>query len=210
MITQVLIRMNRAQVKFFWGALVLALLAVFLPACTNSADEKPAATTEQTAAAAEDGISLNRFATPQDVEMDHYVAAIDEALFIGVAVSPQDADNEDARTVAVYLCDGETVSQWIIEEVTGKEATLVAGDTSVDVTIADDSVSGAVVSDGGEPRPFTASRATGDAGLYRAEWTLAGIDYRIDWIVLADGRQRGGLDGKGNDIPPPPPPRIVN
>jgi len=26
--------------------------------------------------------------------------------------------------------------------------------------------------------------------------------------VLEDGRQRGSLDGKGNDVPPPPPPAL--
>lgn len=201
MITQILNRVHDAKATLFWSAVLLVLLTVFLPACTGPAEEEPAAATE-------DDISLNRFATPQDAEMDHYVAAIDDELFIGVAVSPQDANEEAPRTAAVYLCDGETVSQWIVEEISGQEATLVAGDTSVDVTLADDSVSGAVASDGEEAQPFTADLATGDAGLYRAKWTLAGVDYQIDWIVLPDGRQRGGLDGKGNDVYPPP--RIVN
>lgn len=185
--------------------MVLALLALFLPACTNLADEEPAAESEQAAGAVEEEIRLyRRFATPEDGERDHFVGAIDENLFIGIAVSPQDAQSEEPRALAVYLCDGQTVSQWLSAEITGQEATLVAGDTSVDVTIDDSSVSGMVALGDGEPRPFTADLASGNAGLYRAEWNLAGAGYQIDWVVLADGRQRGGMDGKGNDVPPPP------
>lgn len=137
--------------------------------------------------------------------MDRFVEAIDDDLFIGVAVSREGANNEEPRTVAVYLCDGQTMSQWIVEEITGQEAKLVAGDTSVDVTIVDNNVSGTVALGAGESQPFTAGLAIGDAGLYRAEWTLAGANYQVDWVVLADGRQRGGLnmDGKGNDVPRP-------
>lgn len=194
--TQILIRIKRANVTFFQSAVALALLAVFLPACTNLADEQPTAET----GAAEVTLNVERFATPEAAEMDHFVAAVDDDLFIGVAVAEPGASEEDPRTVAVYLCDGQTVSQWLIEEVTGQEATLVAGDASVDVTIADNGVSGTVALGGGEPQPFTAELATGDAGVYRAEWYLGGVDYRVDWVVLNDGRQRGPIDGKGNDV----------
>ena len=190
-------------------AVVLILLTIFLPACITLADEEPATETEHVVGKAEEDIKLyKRFTSPQDAEMDHFVGAIDENLFIGIAVSPQAVQNEEPRTLAVYLCDGQTVSQWIIEEITGQEATLTVGDTSVDVIISDNSVSGTVALRDGESQPFTAGLVTGEAGLYRAEWNLAGIDYQIDWIVLADGRQRGGLDGKGNDVYPPP--KIVN
>lgn len=197
--------MKRAKEKLLQGAMILALLALFLPACTNLADEEPAAESEKAAGAVEEDIRLyRRFAAPEDGERDHFVGAIDENLFIGIAVSPQDAQREGPRALAVYLCDGQTVSQWLSQEITGQEATLVAGDTSVDVTIDDSSVSGMVALGDGEPRPFTADLASGKAGLYRAEWNLAGAGYQIDWVVLADGRQRGGMDGKGNDVPPPP------
>ncbi len=193
--------MNGVRVSFLRGAVILALLAVFLPACSALAEGEPAAETERAAGEAEEKVRLyKRFAGSQETEMEHYVGAIDDNLFIGVAVSPEEAGSEGPRTVAVYLCDGETVSQWLREEVTGQEARLVAGDTSVDVTIADNSVSGSVTLADGASRPFTAVPATGDAGLYRAEWTLAGADYVVDWVVLADGRQRGSLDGKGNDV----------
>jgi flavin-dependent dehydrogenase len=140
--------------------------------------------------------------------MDHYVGPVDDALFVGIAVADRDASDAEPRTVAVYLCDSRDVSQWIFEEVAGQEANLEAGDTRVDVTFAEDRISGTVAMGDGEPQPFTADLATGEAGLYRASYSLGGDDYHLDWIVLADGRRRGPLDGKGNDIPPPPPPSL--
>lgn len=201
MISQRLMSMKRANVRFFYGAVILALLAMFLPACTNLADEEPETETET----AQVTLGVERFTTSQDAEMDHFVAAIDEELFIGVAVGEQDASEEEPRTVTVYLCDSQMVSQWITGEISGQEGTLVAGDSSADVTIDGDSVSGTVVLDGGESRPFTAEPAEDDAGVYRAEWSQGGVDYHMDWVVLNDGRQRGPMDGKGNDVPVVPP-----
>jgi hypothetical protein len=141
--------------------------------------------------------------------MDHFVGAVDDELFIGVAVAAQDAGEEGPRTVAVYLCDSQDVSRWLFEEIAGGEATLETGDTTVEATIADDGVSGTVALGDGEPQSFTAVPAADDtAGLYRATYSLGGVDYHLDWIVLADGRARGPLDGKGNDVPPPPPPSL--
>lgn len=200
MIAKTLIHIDRAKVRFFRSIVVMALLAVLLPACANLANETPAAETEHAVGSVENSIHIYKFATPQDAEMDHFVEAIDDNLFIGVAVSEQAANEEEPRTLVVYLCDGQDVSQWIVEEITVQEATLIADGTSVELAIADDRVSGTVTLAGGEPQPFTAALATGDAGLYRAEWNLPGADYVADWIVLADGRQRGSIDGKGNDI----------
>lgn len=188
--------MNRAKVTFFQGAVLLALLAVFLPACTNLADEESAAGTE----GAHVTLDVERFTTPEHAEMDHFVGPVDDELFIGVAVAEQGTGEEGQRTVAVYLCDSQMVSQWITGEITGQDGTLVAGESSADVTLHDDSVSGTVALDGGEPRSFTAEPANADAGVYRAELSQGGVDYRLDWVVLNDGRQRGPLDGKGNDV----------
>ena len=182
--------------SFFRGVLALALLAIFLPACTNSADEEAAAET----GGAHITLDVERFATSENAEMEHFVGPVDDKLFIGVAVAEQGAGEEERRTVAVYLCDSQMVSQWISGEITGQEGTLVAGESSADVTLADDGVSGTVALDGGEPRPFTAEPADDGAGVYRAELSQGGVDYRLDWVVLNDGRQRGPLDGKGNDV----------
>lgn len=188
--------MNRAKVTFFQGAVLLALLAVFLPACTNLAGEEPVAGTE----GAHVTLDVERFTIPERAEMDHFVGPVDDELFIGVAVAEHGGSEEGARTVAVYLCDSQMVSQWITGEITGQDGTLVAGESSADVTLRDGSVSGTVALDGGERRPFTAQPANADAGVYRAELSQGGVDYRLDWVVLNDGRQRGPLDGKGNDV----------
>lgn len=193
---QILTEMNRAQARFLQGIVLLALLAVFLPACTGLVDEEPAAET----GSAHITLDVERFTTSENAEMDHFVAAVDDELFIGVAVGQQGDGEEESRTVAVYLCDSQMVSQWITGEITGQQGTLVAGESSADVTIAGDSVSGTVALGGGEPRPFTAEPANDDAGVYRAELSQGGVDYRLDWVVLNDGRQRGPLDGKGNDV----------
>ena len=188
--------MNRAKMTFSQGALLLALLAVFLPACTGLAGEEPAAGTTGSYVT----LDVERFTIPEHAEMDHYVAAVDDELFIGVAVAEQGTGEEAVRTVAVYLCDSQMVSQWINGEITGQEGTLVAGESSANVTLGDNGVSGTVALNGGEPRPFTAEPANADAGVYRAELSQGGVGYRLDWIVLNDGRQRGPLDGKGNDV----------
>ncbi len=196
MTTQILTRVNRAKARFLQDIVLLALLAVFLPACTGLVDEEPAAEM----GTAYITLDVERFTTFENAEMDHFVAAIDDELFIGVTVGEQWDGEEEPRTVAVYLCDSQMVSQWITGKITGQEGTLIAGESSADMTIADNSVSGTVVLDGGEPRPFTAELANADAGVYRAELSQGGVDYRLDWVILNDGRQRGPLDGKGNDV----------
>lgn len=152
------------------------------------------------ASAADEDIRLYRFSTPADAEMDHFVGAVDDELFVGIALSEAAAAADEPRTLVVYLCDGRSVSKWMVEEAAGEQATVAHGDTRVELAIAEAGISGTVALDGGEPQPFAAEPATGDAGLYRAEWSLAGADYMINWIVLADGSQRGSLDGKGNDL----------
>jgi hypothetical protein len=68
------------------------------------------------------------------------------------------------------------------------------------VAFDDGEASGTVAVGDGEGRPFSGELATGRAGIYRAAYSLGDEDFAIDWIVLADGRQRGPLDGKGNDV----------
>lgn len=192
---QILTGTDRAQVKFFPRIILLALLAVLLPACGNLAGADAAAEAE----GAHVTLDVEKFTISENAEMDYFVGAIDDELFIGVAVGQEGGGEGEARPVAVYLCDSQMVSQWINGEITGQQGTLVAGESGADVTISGDSVSGTVVLDGGEPRPFTAEPANDDAGVYRAVVSQGGVDFRLDWVVLNDGRQRGPMDGKGND-----------
>lgn len=187
--------MNRSKSKFIQSAFLFALLALFLPACSSLANEEPAAELEN----AYSIIDVEKLTAPQGDSMDHYVAPVDEELFIGIAVAGQGAGGEE-RTVIVYLCDSREVSQWISGEISGQEGTLQAGDSSAEVTITDNEVSGMVALDGGEPQPFSAEAAADDAGVYLAELSQGGLDSRLGWVILNDGRQRGPLDGKGNDV----------
>ena len=194
-ITRMLTQMNGAKRPSFAGVVFLALLALFFPACTSRSDPS------QTAANGSAQVTLDaeRFMPAQDAAMEHFVAAIDDDLFIGVAVAQQGAGDEEPRTVAVYLCDGGQVSQWMRGEISGQQGILAAATASAEVTLAADSVSGVVTLDGARPQSFTAEPAADGAGIYRAEWRQGGVDYYMDWVILNDGRQRGPLDGKGND-----------
>ena len=196
------------RVRLLAVLMVIAMGVVLLSGCATATDEPPEMDIDQTTGDSEVTLDIERFTTSQDTEMDHFAGAVDDALFIGVAVTEQDAGEERPRTVAVYLCDSMDISQWLFAEVDGPEAVLETGDARVDVTLAEDQVSGTVALGDEEPRPFTAAQSAGYAGLYRARYSQGGADFHLDWVVLPDGQSRGPLDGKGNDIPPPPPPSL--
>ncbi|MFN2506068.1 MAG: hypothetical protein ABR540_17910 [Acidimicrobiales bacterium] len=60
--------------------------------------------------------------------------------------------------------------------------------------IADDEPIGTVaLSPGGPLHPFEAPAVTAPAGLYRAWGDVDGQPALGGWVVLADGRQRGGV-----------------
>jgi len=137
-----------------------------------------------------------------------YVGPVDEELFLAVVVDDASGPDE-ARTVRGYVCNHE-VGVWLHGEVDGDEVTLSSDDGVIEIegTIASGGVFGVARLGEAESKPFAATAATGDAGLYRAQATLDGVDRTAGWVVLEDGRQRGSLDGKGNDVPPPPPPAL--
>lgn len=116
-----------------------------------------------------------------------YVGAVDENLYIAVSF-PESPDT--AQEATVYLCDGET-AEHLTGEV-GAGTNMLEGETrDVEFSIADGVLSGEVIQDGKELRPFMANEATGVAGLYTAEFTFEGDEYRPYWVVLSDGSQRG-------------------
>ena len=140
---------------------------------------------------------------------DAQVGPIDDELFLAIVVDDAPGPDE-ARSVRGYVCNRE-VGVWLHGEVDGDEVTLSSDDgvIRIDGTIAGGGVFGVARLGESEPRPFTVTPASGDAGLYRAQARLDGADRTAGWVVLEDGRQRGSLDGKGNDVPPPPP-RALN
>jgi hypothetical protein len=178
------------------AAVVLGVSAGLVLAFSTMAAEEQTAATEGPYAV----LDVERLGV-EDGLAEHYVAAIDEDLFIGVVVADAGVGSAETRTVTAYLCDSQEVSQWISGEIEGQQGTLIAAESSADVTVADGSVWGTLILDGGETRLFTAESAHDDAGVYHAEFSQGGVDHRLGWVVLNDGRQRGPLDGKGNDVP---------
>jgi hypothetical protein len=116
-----------------------------------------------------------------------WVAALDEDLFVAVVDVGDGAD----RRVRAFLCDGDTVAEWLTVEEAADEVTLLGDGTTMQVVLVDDEASGTVTVDEGEPVHFTAQPATGDAGLYEGETVEDDTRHAGAWIVLEDGRQRG-------------------
>ncbi len=105
----------------------------------------------------------------------------------------------DGKRVIGYVCDSKRVSSWIdVSTVRDGKAMLIsrAGDPLGEATVSADGVSGEVTV-GGERRSFSAARASGEAGLYRAaravrkDGELRAGEVEVGWVVLADGSQRG-------------------
>lgn len=112
-------------------------------------------------------------------------------------------DGDEARAVSAYLCDGDTVAQWLFGRFDGDHVTLVGEGATVDVTFDAGTAYGIVTLGAGDERLFVAREATPDAGLFRADATIGGADYVGGWIVLADGRQAGALTLDGTIIESP-------
>jgi hypothetical protein len=118
-----------------------------------------------------------------------YVGAVDEDLYVAVSFSER-PETEQLQEATAYLCDGE-IAEYLTGEVGVETNTLEGEALDVELSFADDVVSGAVIRDGEAPRPFVANESSGDAGLYTAEFTFEGDEYRPYWVVLPNGSRRG-------------------
>jgi len=162
---------------------IAALLALaLLAACADGGGGDRALNLETLRATAPEG-------TYEATKLENaYVGPIEDDLFIGVSLTDDEA--------TVYVCDGETVMTWLTGAFDAGEVMQFGGfedGAYVKFGVQDGLVSGAV-SVPGRPSPlaFEARPATGDAGLFRAEESFDGVDHVGGWIVLEDGRQRGG------------------
>lgn len=99
----------------------------------------------------------------------------------------------------VYLCDSEEIGALFDGEV-GPGTTTLAGEmlaseaeeeVVVELSLGAGAVSGTVAVGGGEPQPFEATEASGDAGVYAADAILDDDEHWGGWIVLHDGSQQG-------------------
>lgn len=202
--TKRLSRSSRKRALSFTVNSVMAMLLIHLAGCATPASERTNTGMADWMDGGKPTLQANRFSTGPDTDMDHFVGEVNDQLFIGVAVEDPNSSDGEARTVAVYLCDSRGVSKWLFEDVTGKRTTLDAGNTTVELALSNQRVTGTVSMADNSPQSFSARLASGEAGLYRVAYRQGGIDFSIDWIILADGRMRGPLDGKGNDVYPPP------
>jgi hypothetical protein len=109
------------------------------------------------------------------------------------------------RAIRAYVCDGEaktskkTLARWLRVKRTGNAFHLENRGVVIDATVTGTAVRGTVKLPGRRARSFTARRARGKAGLYRARGRSGGGRYLGGWIILRNGTGRGAV------IPPDPP-----
>lgn len=111
-------------------------------------------------------------------------------------------------TALSYACDSKQVASWFKGPVTGNALDLTAANgDKLKATLSASGATGTLTMAGKE-FPFTAAPSAGDAGLFRAEQSVDGVNVVGGWIVNADGQQRGAVHGqqdKRDDITPAPP-----
>ncbi len=97
-----------------------------------------------------------------------------------------------------YVCDSQSVAQWFHGEAGKDKLDLVAGTVDLSnetakliATLTQDSATGTVTLADGQTHTFTATKATGDGGLYRSEETVNNEQLVGGWVVLNDGQLRG-------------------
>jgi hypothetical protein len=103
--------------------------------------------------------------------------------------------------VEAYVCDGAGTYAWL--RGTAEDGTVTATSATDDeattaqyelaAQLEGDQVAGTVTFPDGTQHAFTATKATGKAGLYQRVWSAeAGEPERVATIVLPDGTQKGG------------------
>jgi len=109
--------------------------------------------------------------------------------YVAVATSP--------TGVVAYVCDGARLVAYLAGKQT--DATLAADEpaqlVSVTGKIDGNRVQGTVRTPDGADHPFTATKADGNAGYYRAEVRKGDTVTVGGWIRLADGTVRGAVQG---------------
>jgi hypothetical protein len=123
----------------------------------------------------------------------------DSQAFIGFQVS-------DSQ-VRVFVCDGTKTSisywHWFTGQFVNGSVEVTAPDgEKLSAQLADNVITGTVTLGDKKPHDFTATSASGTAGLIRTEFTIDGVDYVGGWVSLSDGQVRGGIaDKKGKKKP---------
>lgn len=120
-----------------------------------------------------------------------------------IAIAPQENNN-----IIAYVCDGQTISVWFRGERNENNLDLTATNGArLQASLEPETATGSVTLADGQTHSFTATLASGEAGLYRAEETIDGNNFVGGWILLSDGNQRGAVngisDGTSNTIAAP-------
>jgi hypothetical protein len=99
--------------------------------------------------------------------------------------------------VLAYYCDGDQIAEWFQGELSsnGKLELRSVRQFKLEVQLGGSQASGKVTSAQGQEVSFKASLVPvqGQAGLYRARKSIAGLEYLGGWIVLPNGKQRGAV-----------------
>jgi hypothetical protein len=90
-----------------------------------------------------------------------------------------------------YLCDGAAVSEWFRGPVDKGAVVLESPDGSRLAAARDGSRLVGFVFTGGEHAKFSLKRASGAAGLFRAEQVIDGVGYAAGWVTQPDGSTLG-------------------
>jgi len=148
----------------------------------------PSAPELDTASLAADGSVGTFHASPYALT---YAGEVTADMFIGIAL-PGGTITGGADEIKVYLCDGESIGLYFDGELSADGvAILTREDTTVNLELQGDSFVGTVVLPNGTTERFDATAASANAGMYWAETTIDDVDYRVNWIILEDGRQLG-------------------
>ncbi len=110
-----------------------------------------------------------------------FVGAVPGSDVYVAVVAAESDEGADERAIRVYACDAKSISEWF-PTAGGNDfaADSEGGDSHVEATLEGDEASGTLELDG-ESFPFTATRATGIAGLY-------------DTVAQPDGSIRGSSE----------------
>ena len=165
--------------------LVTAYAAMFVSTCLVLGSCAPASENPVTQTASGSGMAVGSGSgsyTGQDPTGDTFVAVVVH-------------DNE----ALAYVCDGNTVAEWFPGTVAadGRLELRSAGGWTLEATLDGAGVTGSYINNEGQTVPFAAGPASGDAGLYRAEFEGDSVAYIGGWVVREDGQQRGAVIGGG-------------
>lgn len=186
-------------IRQFSTLLIVPVLLAFLASCGDEDPEEGASPSPESAPLASEpapelDLAASQADTPAGVVEarqweDTHVGAVSQNLYVAIMVA-ESSEGSEAQEAIVYLCDGEGAAV-LAGELESGSGTLTNEDLAVSFEVESGEVSGDLQIGDDEPQPFTAEKASGDAGLYGASFAYEDVDYLPIWIVLEDGSQKG-------------------